>query len=69
MALILFRFQVKNIAQIELGKHVMDTWYFSPYPSEFKDCKVGEDPGLVRWVRTRTDPGLVTVIRELSCGG
>jgi hypothetical protein len=35
-----FPSQVKNIAQIELGRHVMDTWYFSPYPAEFKDCKV-----------------------------
>jgi hypothetical protein len=32
--------QVKNIDQIELGRHVMDTWYFSPFPPEFKDCKV-----------------------------
>lgn len=31
---------MKNIAQIELGRHVMDTWYFSPFPPEYKDCKV-----------------------------
>lgn len=33
--------QVKNIERIELGKYEMETWYFSPLPSEFKDCKVG----------------------------
>jgi histone acetyltransferase HTATIP len=26
--------RVKNIDKIEIGKHVVDTWYFSPYPSE-----------------------------------
>lgn len=26
--------RVKNIDRIELGKHVVDTWYFSPYPAE-----------------------------------
>uniref|UniRef100_A0A7S0RE57 Histone acetyltransferase n=1 Tax=Chlamydomonas leiostraca TaxID=1034604 RepID=A0A7S0RE57_9CHLO len=31
--------KVKNIDQIELGRHVMDTWYFSPFPPEYKDCK------------------------------
>ncbi|KXZ44682.1 hypothetical protein GPECTOR_63g11 [Gonium pectorale] len=31
--------KVKNIEMIELGRHQMDTWYFSPFPPEFKDCK------------------------------
>jgi len=31
--------KVKNIERIELGKYEMETWYFSPLPSEFKDCK------------------------------
>ncbi|GIL77107.1 hypothetical protein Vretimale_3121 [Volvox reticuliferus] len=31
--------KVKNIETIELGRHQMDTWYFSPFPPEFKDCK------------------------------
>jgi hypothetical protein len=26
--------KIKNVEMIELGKHKMDTWYFSPYPSE-----------------------------------
>lgn len=26
--------RVKNIDRIELGKHVVDTWYFAPYPAE-----------------------------------
>ncbi len=32
--------QVKNVERIELGKYEMDTWYFSPLPAEYKDCKV-----------------------------
>jgi len=31
--------KVKNVDTIELGKHQMDTWYFSPLPPEMKDCK------------------------------
>ncbi|KAG2439926.1 hypothetical protein HXX76_004045 [Chlamydomonas incerta] len=31
--------KVKNIETIELGRHQMDTWYFSPFPPEYKDCK------------------------------
>ena len=30
--------KVRNILSIELGRHEMDTWYFSPFPPEFKDC-------------------------------
>jgi len=30
--------KVKNIQCIELGKHEIDTWYFSPYPEEFAKC-------------------------------
>ncbi len=26
--------RVKNIDKIEMGKHIVDTWYFSPYPTE-----------------------------------
>jgi hypothetical protein len=33
--------KVKNIDVIQLGMHEMDTWYFSPLPPEYKDCKVG----------------------------
>jgi hypothetical protein len=32
--------KVKNIERIELGRYEMETWYFSPFPEEFKDCKV-----------------------------
>jgi hypothetical protein len=32
--------KVKNIDVIQLGMHEMDTWYFSPFPPEYKDCKV-----------------------------
>ncbi len=30
--------KVRNILKIELGRHEMDTWYFSPFPPEYKDC-------------------------------
>ena len=49
--------KVKNVAQIELGRHLMDTWYFSPLPPEFKDCKVGHWLGLlcyIFWVLPRS---------------
>jgi MYST family zinc finger domain len=29
--------KVRNILTIELGRHEMDTWYFSPFPPEYKD--------------------------------
>lgn len=31
--------RVKNIDQIEMGPHIVPTWYFSPYPQEL--CTVG----------------------------
>ncbi|XP_073280890.1 histone acetyltransferase of the MYST family 1-like isoform X2 [Primulina huaijiensis] len=30
--------KVKNIATIELGRYEIETWYFSPFPSEYNDC-------------------------------
>ena len=33
--------QVKNVERIELGRYEMETWYMSPLPPQFKDCKVG----------------------------
>jgi hypothetical protein len=36
--------KVKNIERIELGRYEMETWYFSPFPEEFKDCKVRRHP-------------------------
>ncbi|MEW5308481.1 MAG: hypothetical protein WDW38_000438 [Sanguina aurantia] len=31
--------KVKNIETIELGRHCMDTWYYSPFPPEYNYCK------------------------------
>ncbi|GMH35417.1 hypothetical protein BSKO_03285 [Bryopsis sp. KO-2023] len=31
--------KVKNVETIELGQFAMDTWYFSPLPEEYRDCK------------------------------
>lgn len=38
--------KVKNIERIELGRYEMETWYFSPFPEEFKNCTVRPHPGL-----------------------
>lgn len=38
--------KVKNIDVIQLGMHEMDTWYFSPLPPEYKDCKVSSVLGM-----------------------
>lgn len=32
--------KVKNVEMIELGRYEMETWYFSPLPEEYRDCKV-----------------------------
>lgn len=48
------RLQVKNIEKIELGRFEMETWYYSPFPPEYRDCKVGHEgptPGVV-WGKT-----------------
>lgn len=31
---------MKNIEKIELGRYEMETWYYSPFPPEYRDCKV-----------------------------
>jgi hypothetical protein len=30
--------KVKNIQSVELGKHELDTWYYSPYPEPHASC-------------------------------
>ena len=32
------KFQVKYIDRVQIGKHEIDTWYFSPYPEEYGKC-------------------------------
>lgn len=31
--------KVKNIQVVELGRHEIDTWYFSPYPEPYASCE------------------------------
>jgi histone acetyltransferase MYST1 len=31
--------KVKNIQVVELGKHEVDTWYYSPYPEPYASCE------------------------------
>lgn len=31
--------KVKNITKIELGRYEIETWYFSPFPSEYNNCE------------------------------
>eukprot|EP00775_Hariotina_reticulata_P007901 gene7901-8097_t len=53
--------KVKNIDVIQLGMHEMDTWYFSPFPPEYKDCKVTHNwPGDV-------DPGATYLTCVIKC--
>ncbi len=33
--------KVKNVDSVELGQYQMETWYFSPLPAEYNNCKVG----------------------------
>jgi len=30
--------RVRNLTKIQMGKHEIEPWYFSPYPQEFSDC-------------------------------
>ena len=32
------RTKVKNVHSVEIGRHEMDTWYYSPYPDDFGKC-------------------------------
>ncbi len=32
--------KVKNVDKIELGRYQLETWYFSPLPPEYNNCKV-----------------------------
>ncbi|KAG8527489.1 uncharacterized protein KY384_007641 [Bacidia gigantensis] len=32
--------RVRNIARIQMGKHEMETWYFSPYPASYADADI-----------------------------
>ena len=40
--------KVKNVELIELGRYEMETWYFSPLPEEFRECKVSSKDTFVR---------------------
>ncbi|KAI9312704.1 acyl-CoA N-acyltransferase [Dichotomocladium elegans] len=32
--------RIKNLNKIQMGKHEVETWYFSPYPQEYAYCDV-----------------------------
>lgn len=32
--------RVKNLNKIQMGQHEIETWYFSPYPSEYAYCDI-----------------------------
>jgi MYST family zinc finger domain len=65
---------VKNIERIELGRYEMETWYFSPFPDDFKDCKVRAGravaTGATRWLLGRPSaPGFGFALLAASCPG
>ena len=35
-SLSLFHRQIKTIEQVQIGKYLLDTWYYSPYPDEVR---------------------------------
>lgn len=39
--------KVKNVEMVELGRHTMETWYFSPLPAEYSNCKARPEPRLL----------------------
>ena len=51
--------KVKNVEVVELGRHTMETWYFSPLPAEYSICKARRparlslDPHPASWAGTR----------------
>ena len=51
--------KIKNFGAVELGRHVMDTWYFSPYPKEFYPGGFADvlyvDEVTLRFYRTRRE--------------
>ncbi|CAG8767838.1 4531_t:CDS:2, partial [Acaulospora morrowiae] len=32
--------KIRNIEKIQFGQHLIDTWYFSPYPNEYSQCRI-----------------------------
>jgi histone acetyltransferase HTATIP len=32
--------RVKNLNRLQIGKHEVDAWYFSPYPQEYAHCPI-----------------------------
>eukprot|EP00741_Cyanophora_paradoxa_P011002 tig00020553_g10634.t1 len=32
--------RVKNISRIEFGRHLIETWYYSPFPGDFEKCDI-----------------------------
>ena len=31
--------KVKNINRIEMGRYEVETWYYSPFPEEYRNCE------------------------------
>ena len=53
--------KVKNVEVIELGRYEMETWYFSPLPEEYRDCKVS----LSSIEPTASEPSVAHVCLEM----
>jgi histone acetyltransferase MYST1 len=64
--------KVKNVERIELGRYEMETWYFSPLPPEYKECKVRACDAYVDFfnqltARRRAPPTVVHVATRMHC--
>lgn len=58
--------KVKNVELIELGRYEMETWYFSPLPEEFRECKVSLGRSTVHESPQDT-VSLMVLLRSCSC--
>ena len=52
--------KVKNVDSVELGQYQMETWYFSPLPAEYNNCKVSQ-------CRHSGQPGRISQMLVITC--
>lgn len=61
--------KVKNVDKIELGRYQLETWYFSPLPSEYNNCKVRPRICMDRLQQSHSMCGLLpTLYPFMTCG-
>ena len=64
--------KVKNVDSVELGQYQMETWYFSPLPAEYNNCKVWPPPpnaATLNSVHTRRELLAFTYLLSVTASG